>query len=100
MSRRRAVAAVSLGLFAAVLPAACGGGDDNGAVTGTAPSNESTPPRSSAPPPSAFGGLPPTLVQCFADEGFDLSSPTAIHSAPPRVVNKCFAELHQGGAVP
>jgi hypothetical protein len=100
MRRRRAFVAVALALLVALVLATCGGGDDNGAVTGTVPSNEPEAPSGSAPPPSAFGGLPPVLVECFADKGFDLESPTGIHSAPPRVVNECFGKLHQGGGFP
>jgi hypothetical protein len=39
-------------------------------------------------------------VECFADRGFNLTSPTEIHSAPPQVVEECFGALHQGGGLP
>jgi hypothetical protein len=66
--------------------AACGGDDDD------APSGGTTPPSP--------GALPPELLDCFADEGFDIESPNVIHTAPPQVVEECFDALHQGGGWP
>jgi hypothetical protein len=95
--RLRAVVAVALALVAlSLMLAACGDGDDGEASTSPAPSeaqNESTTPPSS-------GGLPPELLKCFADKGFDVQSPAEIHSAPPEVVQECFGALHGGGASP
>jgi hypothetical protein len=98
--RPRAVIALALALVALALTlAACSGGDDE-------ESKDANPPASEAPrgdggastaPPSP-GGLPPELFECFADKGYELESPTEIHSAPPQVVQECFGTLHQGGA--
>ena len=93
MRRPGAFLAVALALVAL---AACSGDDDKEATTNPAPSE---PPSGDAPPPSP-SGLPPELVQCFAERGFDVRSPTAIHSAPPQVVQECFGALHQGGGPP
>lgn len=67
----------------AVAGLACGGGDD-----GDTPSGTTSPPSP--------GALPPSLLECFADEGFDVESPDEIHTAPPQVVETCFNELHEG----
>ena len=85
MSRPRVLrtAPGMLGAFALTL-VACGGGDDD-----DAPSGGTTPPSA--------GALPPSLLECFADEGFDIESPNEIHTAPEEVVEKCFDALHQGG---
>ena len=93
MSRR----AVALALTAlTLLVGGCFGGDDEEATNSPAPAGN--PDRDAAPPRPS--GLPPQLVECFADRGFDLKSPTEIHSAPPQVVQECFAALHQGGGQP
>jgi hypothetical protein len=95
--RPRAVIAVALALFAlALMFAACSGGDDEGATTSPTPTEA---PSGGATPPSP-SALPPELVECFADQGFDLQSPTELHSAPPQVVQECFGALHQGGGAP
>jgi hypothetical protein len=41
------------------------------------------------------GALPSSLIECFADEGFDIESPNDIHTAPQEVVEACFTALHQ-----
>ena len=83
MRHVRVVSAAPPVLLALALTlAACGGGDDE------APSRGTTSPSP--------GGLPPSLVECFADEGFDIESGDEIHSAPPQVVETCFNELHEG----
>jgi hypothetical protein len=71
-----------LGALAVTL-VACGGDDDDN------PSGTTTP--------LSPGALPPSLLECFADEGFDIESEDDIHTAPPQVVETCFNELHQGG---
>jgi hypothetical protein len=90
--RSPAVIAVALALVAF---AGCGGGDEE---PNTSPAPAETP-GGRATSPSA-GGLPPELVECFADQGFDLESPADLHSAPPQVVQECFGSLHQGGREP
>ena len=94
---RRVVIAVALALVAlAFMLAACGGDDDGEAGTTPAPSEA---PRESTTPASP-GGLPPELVECYADKGYDVQSPADIHSAPPEVVQECFQSLHGGGGGP
>ena len=85
MSRSRTIQAAPalLGALALTLTA-CGGDDDDGTPSGT------------TTPPSA-GALPPSLFECFAEEGYAMESPDEIHTAPPEVVERCFDELHQGG---
>ncbi len=84
MRRSRAIRAAPalLGALAVTL-VACGDDDDT-------PSGTTTPPSP--------GALPPSLLECFADEGVDIESQDDIHAAPPQVVETCFNELHQGGA--
>jgi hypothetical protein len=95
--RLRAVVAVALALVAlSLMLAACSGDDDGEATTNPAPSEA---PSGGATPPSP-SALPPELVECFADKGFDVESPAGIHSAPPQVVQECFGALHQGGGAP
>jgi hypothetical protein len=85
MTRSRATRlAPALSAALALTLAACGGGDDD-----EAPSETTTPPGA--------GALPPSLLECFADNGFELESPNEIHSAPPDVVEECFNALHEGG---
>lgn len=93
MRRLGAFLAVALALVAL---AGCSGDDDKEATTNPAPSEA---PSGDATPPSP-SGLPPELLECFADKGFDVRSPTEIHSAPPQVVQECFGALHQGGGAP
>jgi hypothetical protein len=98
----RAVTALALALLTlALMLAACGGSDDDD-------NKEAIPPASEAPlgdggggtaSPSA-GALPPELLQCFADKGYEIESPPEIHSAPAQVVQECFGALHQGGGAP
>jgi hypothetical protein len=92
---RRALSAAALVVLALGL-GACLGGDDEGATTSPTPAE--TRNREAAPPSPS--GLPPQLVECFKDRGFDLESPAEIHSAPPQVVQECFGALHQGGGQP
>jgi hypothetical protein len=93
MSRPRALIAVAFALVALALTFAACGGDDEKATTNPAPSE---PPSKGTTSPGT-GGLPPQLVKCYADKGYEVDSPTDIHSAPPQVVQECFAALHQGG---
>jgi hypothetical protein len=99
--RRRAVIALVLALVALALPLAACGGDDNdaGTTTSAVPSSGVAPPGGGAAPPST-SELPPALVKCFADQGFNVESATEIHSAPPAVVQACFESFHQGGGGP
>ena len=94
---RRAVSAIALALVAlALLLGGCWGGDDEETTNSPAPARA----PDTDPAPRSPSGLPPQLVECFADRGFDLKSPTEIHSAPPQVVEECFGALHQGGGLP
>jgi hypothetical protein len=94
--RARAAIAVALALVALALIFAACGGDEEETTTNPAPPEA---PSEAATPPSA-GALPPELVECFADQGFDVESPAEIHSAPQQVVQECFGALHQGGGAP
>jgi hypothetical protein len=95
--RLRAVIAIGLALLTlALMLAACGGDDDGEGDRSPAPST--TPSESTTPPTP--GGLPPELVECYADKGYDVESPADIHSAPPEVVQECFQALHGGGGAP
>jgi hypothetical protein len=97
VSRSGARIAVALALVAlAFMLAACGGGDDGKTNTSPAPSGA---PSEGATTPGA-GALPPQLVECYADKGYEIDSPTDIHSAPLEVVQECFGALHQGGGSP
>jgi hypothetical protein len=99
--RPSGLSALALALTAlTLLLAACAGGDDE--------ENQANPPASEAPlgdgggstTPQSPGALPPELLECFADKGYEIDSPTRIHSAPPQVVEECFGALHQGGGAP
>jgi hypothetical protein len=95
--RWRAVTALALALVAlALVFAGCGGGDDGKTTTKPAPTEA---PSGSTTPPSP-GALPPQLLECFADKGYEIESPAELHSAPPPVVQECFGALHQGGGAP
>jgi hypothetical protein len=97
MTRARAVVALALALVVlGLVLAACGGGDDQEATTTPAPSEA---PSGRATPPSE-GALPPQLLECYAKRGYKIESPAEIHSAPPQVIQECFATLHQGGGSP
>jgi hypothetical protein len=102
MRRPRAVAALAPALVVlALMPAACSGGDGE-------ENKEATPPASETPrgdgggstAPASPSALPPKLLECFADKGYEIASPAELHSAPPQVVQECFGALHQGGGVP
>jgi hypothetical protein len=46
------------------------------------------------------GSIPgPVLefLECMAEQGYEVQSPTEIHAAPPQVLQACFESLHQGG---
>jgi hypothetical protein len=92
---RRALSAVALVVLALVLGACLGSDDEE--PTPSPPPAESRNGDAAPPSPS---GVPPELLECFADRGYDLKSPAEIHSAPPQVVQECFGLLHQGGGQP
>jgi hypothetical protein len=97
--RVQALIPIALALAALTLMlAACGGGDDGNGERNTDPAPSDAPSERATPP--GPGGLPPALVQCYADKGYDIRSPADIHSAPPQVVQECFGVLHQGGGAP
>ena len=83
---------VGIGALAIALAFAGCGGDDGGdeETTTTAPSSELEAPGG-ATPPGGLGALPPGFVECMAEEGYDVQSPADIHSAPPQVLQMCFA---------
>jgi hypothetical protein len=86
--RARAVIALALALPALT---ACGGDEEQTTAT---PAPTKTPARSAPPSP---GALPPEFIECMAERGFEVESADEIHSAPPQVLQECFASLHQGG---
>jgi len=95
--RLRAIVAIAVTLLAlALMLAACGGDDDGEGDRSPAPSEA---PSESTTPPTP-GGLPPEVVECYADKGYDVESPADIHAAPPEVVQECFQSLHGGGGAP
>jgi hypothetical protein len=95
--RCRALIALAIALVALALTlAACGGSDNGERNTNPAPSGAPSEGGTSPSP----GALPPELVKCYADKGYKIESPAEIHSAPPEVVQECFAVLHQGGGSP
>jgi hypothetical protein len=83
----RAFVAVAL----VALPLATCGGDDADAPARTAPA------KSAAPAPGGPAALPPEFLECMAEQGYEVQSPTEIHAAPPQVLQACFESLHQGG---
>jgi hypothetical protein len=84
MKRHVTIAAVAMG----VAFSSCGG-DDEKATTTPAPRDAVETPAST---PRA---LPPEFVECMAEQGFEVSSPDDIHSAPPQILQTCFGSLHQ-----
>jgi hypothetical protein len=97
VSRRRTLIAVAL-VAPALALGACGGGDDEEEPATTPPPATAAPSDGAAP--SSPSALPPQLVECFANEGFEITSPADIHSAPPEVVQACFGSFHGGGGAP
>jgi hypothetical protein len=95
LRRSRPLIALVLALSVLALTA-CGGGDDG--QTNTSPAPSEAPEKGTTSP--GAGGLPPALLDCFADKGYKVESPSEIHSAPPQVVQECFGVLHQGGGPP
>jgi hypothetical protein len=91
MKRHLTIGAVAVGLVLS----SCGGADKN-ATTNSAPSDTIEPPTESTPPPSAPGELPPEFLACMAEQGFDIEQGADIHSAPQRVLQRCFGALHGG----
>ncbi len=87
MKRRVTIGAVGIGLVLS----SCGG-DDEDATTTPAPPVDA--PSGSATPPSDPGALPPEVVGCLADQGFEIESSAEIHSAPPQVLQACFGSGH------
>lgn len=73
----------------------CGGDGEDATTTATPPA-----PSGSATPPSDRGGLPPELVQCMSEQGYEVKSSADVHSAPQQVLQACFGSLHQGGGAP
>ena len=93
--RIRRLLVISLAVVAFAL-AACGGGDEGDGDAATSPAPTGAPSGGDTTPP-APGALPPGLLDCLAEKGFEVESPADIHSAPPQVLQQCFQGLHQGG---
>jgi hypothetical protein len=94
MRRLRALSAIAGTLIALAL-SACSG--DAAETTTGSPASDDTGAVSAPPSP---GALPPGLAECYAEKGYEITSPEEIHSAPQDVVNACFQSLHQGGGAP
>lgn len=92
MRHRQATIAVALVALALML-AACGGGDAEG-EDATATPAASEAPSDGAAPSNASGALPPEIVECVADQGYEIDSPNEIHSVPMAVLQACFGSLH------
>ncbi len=98
--RRRAALAVAVSVVALAL-GGCGGDDgDEATATPSSPAQVESPSGGAAAPPSAAGPLPPQFIDCMAEQGYAMSSPADVHSAPPEVLQMCFGSLHGGGGAP
>jgi hypothetical protein len=91
---------VSVGAVVIGLALASCGGDGKKATTSPAPPDTVETPREGAPPGGSPEALPPEFLECMADQGFDISSPDDIHSAPTQMLQACFGSLHEGGGAP
>jgi hypothetical protein len=94
MKRLITIGAVVIGLALS----GCGG-DSEKATTSPAP-NDPVETPSDSPPPADPGALPPEFMECMADQGFEVSSPDDIHSAPTEILQACFGSLHGGAEAP
>jgi hypothetical protein len=79
----------------ALTVAACGGDDDEATSTSTAPSAGA--PSGGTPPSGDLGALPPGFVECMRQQGYEITSPADIHTAPPEVLQTCFGASHSDG---
>jgi hypothetical protein len=91
MSRSLALGAAAAALVLVVVAVLLlGSGGDDGSSSDASSSNAVETPEAVAPPPAEVGGLPPGFVECMAEQGYEISSQTDIHSAPPDVLQMCF----------
>ena len=91
--RRRIAAALPLALTALALTlAGCDGGDDD--ATTTSPAPPAGAPNGGTPPSGDLRALPPGFVECMRQQGYEITSPADIHSAPPDVLQTCFGAAH------
>jgi hypothetical protein len=96
--RARALLALALSLVAlALMLSTCGGSDDDDDPQATPPPSEAPSGGGGSAAPPRSGQLPPEFRKCMAARGYEIESPTDIHSAPPEVLQTCFGALHQGG---
>ena len=84
--------ALSLVLLIVVVLLLSSGGEEDPApaASSPAPSAEPEAPSSDPPPSGDLGALPPGFVECMAEQGYEITSPSDIHSAPPQVLQSCF----------
>jgi hypothetical protein len=76
----------------ALLLGACGGDDEDDTPTAAPPASDA--PFGGGAPPPGTGQLPPEFIECMADRGYEVESPTDIHSAPQDVLQACFGAIH------
>lgn len=76
----------------ALVLSSCSGDDDEQATTTPVPPVDA--PSEGATPPSDPDALPPELVQCMAEQGFEVKSSADLHSAPQQVLQACFGSIH------
>lgn len=75
--------------------AACGGDDGEDASTSPTPSETQAPSGSAAPPaPSGDAALPPELVKCMAEQGYEVSLFPDLNSLPQEAVQPCAELIH------
>jgi hypothetical protein len=98
MRGSKALVALALALTVLALTLAGCGGDSDDSRTNTRPAPSGAEGKGATSP--STGALPKQLVDCYADKGYKIESPAEIHSAPPQVIQECFAALHQGGGSP
>jgi hypothetical protein len=89
MTRYLTIGAALVGLALS----SCSGDDEGASTTPTRP-NEVETPSGGAAPPSGPGQLPPEVLECMAEQGFEVRSSADIHSAPPQVLQACFGSIH------
>jgi hypothetical protein len=97
----RAVIAVAVALVAlvaiVVVGIALAGGGDEETTTSSAPSEA---PSGGAAPPGATGSGEP-VVNCMADQGFDIQSPADIDTPEEKqALQTCLESVHSGGGSP
>jgi hypothetical protein len=102
--RPRMVISVAVALVALVAIVvggiALGGGGDEDDNAPATPRASETPFGGGAPPPGATGSGEP-VVDCMADQGFDIQSPADIDTPEEeQALQTCLESVHSGGGSP